>query len=128
MSCSKSGTALATQPDPSKRPNFTFGMVLGPDELIQEHVYLHEKHKLHNRALHGYGMVYGLKLEIADGPEIRVSPGMAINRPGQEICVNTVMCAGINEWLASKQKALAKLHPSPVFPLDFSLAVVVCYR
>lgn len=128
MSCLKTGTAASQQTDPTKRPNYTFGMVLGADELTQEHVYLHEKHKLHNRALHGYGTVSGLKLEIAAGPEIRVSPGLAVNPAGEEICVGVEMCAQINDWLTAKRKSLEKLYPTPVFPLDLSLAVALCAR
>ncbi len=46
-----------------------------------------EKHRLHNRFLHGYGVVTGLEVSISDDPPgmVRVEPGYAIDRMGNDI-------------------------------------------
>ena len=37
--------------DPSKRVNYTLGLVLGVDEFDQEQTYFIERHRQHNREL-----------------------------------------------------------------------------
>jgi hypothetical protein len=43
-----------------RRLNYFFGQMLGVDDFRGEQSYFREKHKLHNRCLHGYGTVCGL--------------------------------------------------------------------
>src|SRR6478735_2849363 len=43
-----------------RRLNYFFGQMLGVDDFRGEQNYFREKHKLHNRCLHGYGTVCGL--------------------------------------------------------------------
>ena len=73
------------------RVNYEFGLVLGVDEFKQEQLYFLDKDYLHNRALHGYGTVYGLKVEAtrpADDTQdvlITVEPGLGIDQCGRPI-------------------------------------------
>jgi len=46
-----------------KRPNYFRGQMLGPREFQGEQGYLREKFRLHNRCLHGYGVVCGLEVD-----------------------------------------------------------------
>jgi hypothetical protein len=122
-------TVTVQPPDPQKRVNYTFGLVLGVDEFLQEQTYFLEKHRLENRLLHGYGTVWGLKVTVESGetgPEIDVTPGVALTPGGQEICVSRKMCARVNDWLATQRDALQQLYGTPPFALP--LAVVLCYR
>ncbi len=48
-----------------RRLNYFFGQMLGVDDFRSEQSYFREKHKLHNRCLHGYGTVCGLLVEPA---------------------------------------------------------------
>jgi hypothetical protein len=48
-----------------KRLNYFFGQMLGVDDFRGEQAYFHEKQKLHNRCLHGYGTVCGLLVKAA---------------------------------------------------------------
>lgn len=101
--------------DPYKRVHYATGMVLGEDEFRQEQTYFLERDLLHNRALHGYGVVCGLDVSIVDtsnGPEVRVEPGLAVNPRGDVIRVPQAQCARLNEWLARE--------PSPIDPLATS--------
>jgi|ERR1043166_176592 hypothetical protein len=71
-----------------KRLGYFTGPVLTADELQLEQKYFIEKHKLHNRALHGFGIVSGLKVTVAGGLLI-VAPGLAIDCEGNELVVDS---------------------------------------
>ena len=116
--------------DPNKRVNYVHGLVLGVDEFLQEEFYLLEKHRRHNRLLHGYGTVCGLAVELDDtdnGPQVMVRSGMAINPRGEEIRVPSDQCAWLNEWLLQHGSEVTEAMGSPPSgPL--SLYLVLCYR
>jgi hypothetical protein len=88
------------------RVNYELGMVLGVDEFRQEQHYFLQKEYLHNRALHGYGTVYGLRVTLARPPgdpndvQISVEPGMAIDQWGRVVMVRETQCARLGAWLA----------------------------
>lgn len=128
MSTAQTATPCMQKLDPLKRVNYTFGMVLGVDEFKQEQTYFVAKGRSHNRLAHGYGTICGLQVQVVTSPdlEVQVSKGVAINPQGQEICVNQLMCARINDWLASNQAALQPIYGNPPFTLP--LCVVLCYR
>ncbi|MBZ5621152.1 MAG: hypothetical protein LAQ69_20860 [Acidobacteriia bacterium] len=114
--------------DPSKRVNYTFGLVLGVEEFLQSDTYFLAKHYLENRLLHGYGTACGLDVVVQTTPqlEVQVTPGWAINPKGQEIHVRQLMCVRVNDWLAANQQALQAALGS--MPPVLHLCVVLCYR
>lgn len=128
MSTFQTVTPSMQQLDPSKRVNYTFGLVLGVDEFLQEQTYLIEKDRSQYRLAHGSGTVCGLQMRIVEGVnlEVRVSPGVAINPTGQEIHVEQEMCARLNDWLTNNKDALQAVFGTP--PLSVPLCVVLCYR
>jgi hypothetical protein len=129
MSQCDSATAVLQKLDPHKRVNYTFGLVLGQDEFQQEQAYFVERGRVHQRALHGYGTVSGLQVTVADtpaGPELRVSPGIALNPRGDEICVQDLMCAKLNAWLLTNKNALQDFGFAA--PGNLNLCVAICYR
>ncbi len=128
MSTFQTGAPCMQKLDPQKRVNYTFGMVLGVDEFKQEQIYLMAKDHSQYRLAHGYGTVCGLHLEITTAPdlEIQVSKGVAINPRGQEIHVQQLMCARLNDWLTTNQKTLESIFGND--PRSLSLCVVLCYR
>jgi hypothetical protein len=93
------------------RVNYSLGMVLGVDEFQQEQHYFLQKEYLHNRALHGYGTVYGLQVALsrpAGAPndvQISVAPGMAVDQWGRVVIVREAQCARLGAWLEK--------HPAP---------------
>lgn len=120
----------ATVLDPNKRVNYIHGLVLGVDEFKQEEFYLLEKDKQHNRSLHGYGTVCGLKVDqqtTSAGVEIQVDPGMAIAPNGQVIQIPRSQCSVIDEWLASHSDEVAEQLGSPADG-TLSLYLMLCYR
>jgi hypothetical protein len=124
-------TALADvhKLDPSKRVNYSFGLVLGVDEFLQEQIHLLEKHRRHNRLLHGFGTVSGLKVTVpgdVSPPEIRVASGYAVSPGGFDICVPSTMCADVNKWLAANAQELSDRFGPP--PTTVAACVILCYR
>ncbi len=70
-----------------KRNKYFSGKMMSEKDFQDEQDYFREKHKLHNRYLHGYGVVTGLEVSISDDPPgmVRVEPGYAIDRMGNDI-------------------------------------------
>jgi hypothetical protein len=71
---------------PLKRPRFFNGKLLTVADLELEQEYHREKSKLHNRSLHGFGIVSGLKVSV-DAGQIVVEPGLALDCAGNEIVI-----------------------------------------
>ncbi|HWZ73598.1 MAG TPA: hypothetical protein VN326_19255 [Casimicrobiaceae bacterium] len=85
--------ACEIEREPLKRPSFFVGRILDAATLQSEQDYHIEKHRRHNRNLHGFGIVSGLEVRVdatagADGDCIIVDPGYAIDRCGEEIAVS----------------------------------------
>lgn len=66
--CSHGTGACAELPD-LKRLNYFYGQMLGVQDFRTEQAYFRDKHKLHNRSLHGYGTVCGLKVVPEPTPQ-----------------------------------------------------------
>jgi hypothetical protein len=85
------------------RPRFFAGQLLSEEDLNRLDCYITEKHKLHNRYLHGWGTVCGLEVRChsCDDHFVTVSPGYALSPCGEDIVVcqeDTVnVCKKINE-------------------------------
>ena len=96
---------------PDQRVNYAYGMVLGVDEFLTEQQHRLEKGYLHERALHGYGTVYGLHVtagqaaDDTDDVEVRVSTGMLIDQYGREAVITCDQCARLGAWLAAQEQA-----------------------
>jgi hypothetical protein len=80
------------------RPHYFAGQLLDAATLQAEQDYHREKLRLHNRVLHGFGIVSGLGVHVepttgpegAEGGRIIVDPGYAIDGCGEEIAVCAV--------------------------------------
>jgi len=69
-----------------KRPRFFDGKFLTAADLNAEQNYHITKRRLHNRSLHGFGVVTGLKVSSGSG-KIVVQPGLALDCEGNEVVV-----------------------------------------
>lgn len=78
-----------TELDSLERPRFFVGKLITAEDLAQEQEYLLGKQKRHNRSLHGFGIISGLKVTTHAG-KISVDPGLALDCQGNEIVVGTV--------------------------------------
>jgi hypothetical protein len=68
-----------------ERLRYFEGMLLGAEDFEREQEYALAKRRLHNRALHGAGVVFGLTVEPAGEDAVRVRPGLAIDSGGREL-------------------------------------------
>ena len=71
-----------------KRPRFFAGRLLTAEDFTLEQDYFREKLKRHNRSLHGFGIISGLKVTVNSG-QIVVAPGLALDCEGNELAIET---------------------------------------
>ena len=98
---------------PDMRVFYQYGMVLGLSDFVQEQTHNLGLEYHHERALHGYGTVYGLHVTSTtppDAPEdvtVTVEPGMAVDQWGREVTVPSAQCARLGAWLTAQDQASA---------------------
>ena len=73
-----------------KRLRFFTGQLLTAESFELEQKYFREKLKRHNRALHGFGIVSGLKV-IVEAGQIVVEPGLALDCQGNELVIGSAV-------------------------------------
>jgi len=71
-----------------ERPRFFSSKLLRTEDLALEQQYFREKLSRHNRSLHGFGIVSGLKV-TTDSGRIAVDAGMALDCQGNEVVIGT---------------------------------------
>lgn len=71
------------------RPRYYAGQLLSEADLRDEQAYQIAKTRLHNRYLHGYGVVCGLEVtcEACDDRSVTIRPGYALGPCGEDIIV-----------------------------------------
>ena len=72
--------------DPAERVNYFSGQLLRADDFRSDQDYHRSKAHLHNRMLHGSGIVGGLEV-TSESNQLNVEPGLAIDGYGREIFV-----------------------------------------
>lgn len=73
-----------------ERPRYFAGQLLTEAELNTEQEYVRAKNRLHNRYLHGWGVVCGLEVVCHDCEGwVTVKPGYALDPCGEDIVVCT---------------------------------------
>ncbi len=75
-----------SDPKPFDRLRFFNARLLTAGDFALEQNYVRGKQKLHNRALHGFGIVSGLEVAIQSGKVI-VNAGLALDCEGNELVV-----------------------------------------
>ena len=73
---------------PFERLRFFNGRLLTAGDFQLEQNYFRGKQKLHNQALHGFGIVSGLKVTVESG-NVVVTAGLALDCEGNELVVGT---------------------------------------
>jgi len=77
-----------TNPPGTERPRYFHGQLLTAQDFADEQDYFREKLRRHNRLLHGWGVVCGLRVTPATKRcAVVVSPGYALDPCGDEILV-----------------------------------------
>lgn len=76
-----------------QHPPFVSGELVTPEDLARHAHYFREKFKRHNRSLHGFGVVSGLKVTVKSG-RINLEPGLALDCEGNELVIDN------EQWIA----------------------------
>jgi hypothetical protein len=123
-------SACATVPS-FDRLNYYYGQLLGAGDFLAEQRYFREKLKLHNRCLHGYGVVCGLEVLVpppatppVTTPALQVSCGLAIDRDGNELVVrDPIDIPDVTALLSAAERAALPTTGSGV-----SVWITLCYH
>jgi hypothetical protein len=85
------------------RPEYIAGSNFSAGALTTEQQARREHGRLHNRFLHGWGVVCGLQVVPAGDPAmpwaIRICPGYAVSPCGDEIDLRCAVVVNIAEWI-----------------------------
>jgi len=89
MKCSDLSSARLAQLHTFERPRYFHGQLLDVRHFESEQEYIRGKLWTINRLVHGHGVVCGLDVQAAaaGGPNVVVTPGLALDRWGREIVV-----------------------------------------
>jgi hypothetical protein len=98
--CAAPGPCDADLPDsPDCAINYHFGMLLGVDDFRTEQGFHVGRLRRHQRALHGFGVVYGFAVSADPAAaELRVGPGYAIDAHGRDLALDAAQCLGLPAW------------------------------
>jgi hypothetical protein len=115
------------------RLRYFHGQPLGAADLRREQAYHLDKARLRNRLLHGWGIVCGLDVRVADQPDcdpgdpgystaqVVVMPGAALDCLGNEIVVRHPRPVRLSSLLAEAE--LERLHKQPA-----TVYLTICFR
>jgi hypothetical protein len=92
-----------------ERPRFFIGQLLTAQDLALEQSYFLEKLRRHNRSLHGFGIVSGLRV-TTDSGKLAVDAGMALDCQGNEIVITSTQSLFPPASLASRRVAYVNLR------------------
>jgi hypothetical protein len=103
------------------RPRFFAGQVLTEVDLMALEGYAKTLHRMHNRYLHGWGIVCGLDLACENcGEGIVVNPGYALDPCGRDVVVPTAQQVPVGtliaDCLAAERAAIPACEPPTTGP------------
>lgn len=73
----------------TKRPNYFNHQFLDEKDFQAEQAYHVSQRRLHNRTLHKWGIAEGLTVEQRGSREVKIHPGVAYDREGREIVLDS---------------------------------------
>ncbi|MGY4828741.1 hypothetical protein ACVNIS_09210 [Sphaerotilaceae bacterium SBD11-9] len=107
LKCAACGGAL-------ERVRYFPRQMLTADEMRLEQEYFREKHRRHNRMLHGWGVVCGAAVEWVAGAKdwaVRVCPGFAVGPQGDDIQIDD--CIDVDLKLGAVPEPCTVRWPCP---------------
>jgi hypothetical protein len=109
------------------RLRYFHGQPLSALDLQREQSYHRDRARLHNRLLHGWGVVCGLDVTVPEprptaecdeketGPEVVVMPGAALDCRGDEILVRHPRPVRLDALLSEETRKLLTERPATVY-------------
>ncbi|MDZ7630216.1 MAG: hypothetical protein U5K74_02360 [Gemmatimonadaceae bacterium] len=100
------------------RPTYVAGQLLTAEDLLAEQTYHRDRARLHNRLLHGWGVVAGLDARSRKG-EVIVGPGLALDAHGDEIILTTavVLAPAAGSAGCRAQYVIVRYHETDAAPV-----------
>jgi hypothetical protein len=98
------------------RNRYFFGKQLSPHSFqVEQHHALERRHLL-NRAIHGWGVVYGFGIAVTPSGSLSIKPGLALDKNGRELLQVEALTGAASDLLVfdkdGKRSALDKVsHP-----------------
>lgn len=125
---------------PFDRLSYFYGQMLGDHDFRTEQSFFREKIKLHNRCLHGHGVVCGLEVgpdgsvapdsttppaplgpKLVCLPQINIGTGLALDAEGNELLVRRPLCVNLWEHLSDQDR---KRVTDRTMPVGFDLKLL----
>jgi hypothetical protein len=104
-----------------ERPRFFTGQLLTEAELNAEQAYVVEKNRLHNRYLHGWGIVCGLRVSCLGDECVNVEAGYALDPCGNDIVIPADQAINVIELIRGcKDKERERDECDPLILVDSS--------
>jgi hypothetical protein len=102
-----------------ERLRFFDGQLLSVKDFQTEQAYQIEKRRLHNRILHGVGIVAGLAVSVDDasGTAVVVSPGFALDGKGNEIVVDDTVRIDLGTCIGDVGFVTIEFTETPTAPV-----------
>ena len=99
------------------RPRFFAGQVLTADDLNRLDHYIRGKHRLHNRQLHGWGVVNGLEVicDPCGSGSVTVGCGYALSPCGEDIVVCDAVRVDVCALIKACKEAERQMQPCAPF-------------
>jgi hypothetical protein len=117
---------------PNERPRFYPRQIITADDLTLDQEYFREKLRLHNRLMHGWGVVCGATLEAMGTQKpwtIIVRPGHILGPYGDEVVIFKDLCFDLRtrclEAVAMGENLCADTWQPP--PAEAQTSPVACY-
>ena len=125
---------------PAERVNYATGVLLDAQDFRDEQTYHRARLATALRHLAGFGTVAGLRVRPPEADDVElelgVAPGVAIDRHGRLLELQTPQCIRLARWFAAETtpRLRAALHRSPrvtvpvAVVVDVFLSVMTCAR
>ena len=108
--------------------NYHFGMLLGVDDFRAEQGFNVGRLRRHQRALHGYGVVWGYPVTYKeDRLELRVGAGYAIDPLGRDLELEATQCLSLAAWWEKHREDEVFDDLANPDNVTFDADVVLCY-
>lgn len=103
MQAEQSADFVFCDPGQLQHPRYFAGQLMTPIELTLEHEYLRDKLRRHNRLMHGWGVVFGAKVQcVTDSSgnlvpwKVKITPGYVLGPYGDEIVISNDASFALN--------------------------------
>lgn len=108
--------------------NYHFGMLLGVEDFRTEQGFHVGRLRRHQRALHGFGIVYGYGVSFdEEHAELRVEAGYAVDAHGRDLEMLAAQCLSLPAWWLKHRDDDEFADVPDKDNVSFDADVMLCY-